>query len=129
MTNLEKARRYLDVLERGEFSDLDDLFAPEMVFEQFPNRIFPQGMRSSLAEIAQSFEKGRRLLARQTYQIRNEVVGRRTIALEVLWTGLLAVPLGSLPAGGEMRAHFAMFLDFADGKIICQRNYDCFDPW
>ena len=86
-------------------------------------------MRFSLAEMAESFAKGRRLLARQTYEIRNEVVAANKVALEVLWTGLLAVPLGALPAGSQMRAHFAMFLDFEDGKIISQRNYDCFDPW
>ena len=129
MTDVEKARRYLEVLERGEFSDLAGLFAPQMVSEQFPSRIYPQGMRFSLAEMAQSFAKGRTLLARQTYQIRNEVVAPNRIALEVLWTGVLAVPLATLPAGSQMRAHFAMFLDFEDGKITSQRNYDCFDPW
>ena len=129
MSNLEKARHYLRVLEQGEFSDLDGLYSPQMVFEQFPNRIYPQGVRSSVAEMAQSFAKGRTLLTRQSYQIRNEVVGGNTVALEVLWTGVLAVPFGSLAAGSEMRAHFAMFLDFEDGKIISQRNYDCFDPW
>lgn len=51
------------------------------------------------------------------------------MALEVLWTGTLAVPFGSIPAGGTMSAHFAVFLDFRDGKIVAQRNYDCFDPW
>lgn len=129
MTNLEKARHYLRVLEQGEFSDLAGLFAPQVVFEQFPNRIYPQGIRASFAEMAESFAKGRKLLSRQAYQVRNQVVGENAVALEVLWTGLLAMPLGSLPAGREMRAHFALFLDFEDGKIISQRNYDCFDPW
>ena len=26
-------------------------------------------------------------------------------------------------------ARFAIFLDFRDGRIVRQRNYDCFDPW
>lgn len=51
------------------------------------------------------------------------------VALEVLWIGKLAVPLGNLQAGSEMRAHSAMFLEFRDGKIVDQRNYDCFEPW
>lgn len=41
----------------------------------------------------------------------------------------LAVPLGTLKGGSEMRAHFATLLEFRDGKIVAQRNYDCFDPW
>ena len=51
------------------------------------------------------------------------------VALEVLWTGTLAVPFGSLAVGDNMRAHFAVFIQLRDGKIVAQRNYDCFDPW
>ncbi|MCW5880063.1 MAG: hypothetical protein KIS91_03900 [Anaerolineae bacterium] len=47
--------------------------------------------------------------------------------MEVLWTGILAIPVGSIPVGGEMRAHFAVFIDFRDGKIVRQHNYDCFE--
>jgi ketosteroid isomerase-like protein len=47
----------------------------------------------------------------------------------VLWVGTLAVSLGAIPAGGEMRAHFAVFLEFRDGRIHRQRNYDCFEPF
>jgi ketosteroid isomerase-like protein len=51
------------------------------------------------------------------------------VALEVQWSGTLAIALGSLPAGGEMRARFAVFLEFRGDRIARQRNYDCFDPW
>jgi ketosteroid isomerase-like protein len=53
----------------------------------------------------------------------------RSKMLEVIWTGTLAVRIPTLAAGAEMCAHFAVFLDFRDGKIAAQRNYDCFDPW
>lgn len=36
---------------------------------------------------------------------------------------------GSQPAGGEMRAHFGVFLDVRDGRIAAQRNHDCFEPF
>ena len=51
------------------------------------------------------------------------------VSLEVLWTGVLAISFGSLSAGSEMRAHSAMFFEFNDGKVVNQRNYDCFEPW
>lgn len=50
-------------------------------------------------------------------------------ALEVLWRGTLVVPFGSIPAGGEMRARFAVFLELRDGRIARQRNDDCFEPF
>jgi hypothetical protein len=28
-----------------------------------------------------------------------------------------------------MRAHISIWLEFKDGKIARQRNYDSFDPW
>ena len=39
------------------------------------------------------------------------------------------MPGFTLAAGAEMRAHFAMFLDFDGGLIRRQRNYDCFEPF
>jgi hypothetical protein len=50
-------------------------------------------------------------------------------ALEMTRTAVLAVPVGTLAAGGEMRAHLAMFVDVSDGKISAQRKYDCFEPF
>jgi hypothetical protein len=51
------------------------------------------------------------------------------LSIEVLWTGILALPFGSLSVGSQKRAHSAMFFQFKDGKIVSQRNYDCFEPW
>lgn len=51
------------------------------------------------------------------------------VALETLWVGVLAIPVGALHAGGEMKAHFAMFLEFEADRIRAQRNYDCFEPF
>lgn len=79
--------------------------------------------------MAEAFEKGRKLLSRQTYEIQNHVVNGDQVALEVLWTGTLAVAFGNLAAGSHMRCHSAMFFEFKDGKIASQRNYDCFQPW
>jgi len=127
-SNTEKARRYLKIIEGGEFDQLTALFAPEAVIEQLPNRIYPSGARAKALETRESFEKGRKLFSSQRYEITKEVVNADMVALEVLWTGKVATSLGNLQAGSEMRAHSAMFLEFRDGKIVAQRNYDCFEP-
>ncbi len=128
-TNLEKIRLYLQALEEGKLSEVSELFAPEVQMEQLPNRIYPQGLRAGLAEMKLGAEKGRKLLSSQTYQIKKAVVNGDSVAVEVLWTGKLAMAFGNLTAGAEMRAHSGMFFEFQDGKIVSQRNYDCFEPW
>jgi len=129
LTNLDKARRYLKAIEDSDAAYVVGLFSPDAVLEQLPNRIYPQGMRSTVAQIPEAFEKGRKIFSRQTYQITNGSANGGLVILEVLWTGTLAIPFGSLAAGSEMRCHSAMFLEFRDGKIVAQRNYDCFNPW
>jgi len=108
---------------------MTELLAPGMVMEQLPNRIYPKGIRSGVSEMAAAFEKGRKLLSKQAYEIKQHVVNGDSVAMEVLWIGRLAVPFGDLAVGAEMRAHSAMFFEFKDGKIASQRNYDCFEPW
>jgi len=128
-TNLERAQRYLRCIEAGNYAGVAELFASDAVVEQLPNRIYPAGLRSGVAEMAGAFERGRRLLSKQTYEIKSSAAEGDRIALEVLWTGTLALPFGALAAGAEMRAHSAMFLEFREGKIVSQRNYDCFESW
>jgi ketosteroid isomerase-like protein len=128
-TNLEKIERYLKSIEDGKFAYLADLFSPNAVIEQLPNRIYPNGIKTGIAGMADSFEKGRKLLSTQSYKIKNHLVDGDRVSIEVLWTGKLAFAFGRLTAGSKMRAHSAMFFEFKDGKIVTQRNYDCFEPW
>lgn len=51
------------------------------------------------------------------------------VAVELEWSGILAVPVMNLPAGSEMKSFVAMFLTFRDGKIVSQHNYDCYPPF
>jgi hypothetical protein len=68
-------------------------------------------------------------MSAQMYKIKNEIAEHERVALEVEWVGSLPVPFESIPAGGQMKAFFAVFLEFREGKIIGQRNYDCFEAW
>ena len=127
--NLATTQRYLRGIENGSFADVKALVAPNIVMEQLPNRIYPKGLRGTLSEMESAFEKGRTLLSKQSYEIKRAVAEGNTVAVEVLWTGTLAVGFGTLAAGSQMRCHSAMFFKFEEGKINLQRNYDCFEPW
>ena len=49
--------------------------------------------------------------------------------IEAVWTAELAIPLGKLAPGDQMKAWFAQVYEFREGKIFAQRNYDCFEPF
>jgi len=128
--NLGIARKYLQALERGETgAALGSFFAPDVVLEEFPNRLTPSGKKRDLAEALEGAERGKKVMSAQMYKIKNEIAENERVALEVEWVGTLAVPFGSIPAEGQRKAFFAVFLEFREGKIIRQRNYDCYEAW
>jgi ketosteroid isomerase-like protein len=130
LINLDTARRFLAAIQRGATGDeLAQFFTPDVVQEELPNRVSPNGRQRKLAGILEGAERGQKLLSAQRFEIRTALATGDRVILEVLWVGTLAIPFGTIPAGGEMRAHSAMFLEFRDGKIAAQRNYDCFEPW
>lgn len=128
--NLATARCYLQAIEAGATGDdLASFYTPDAVQEEFPNRLNPRGRRRGLDGILEGAQRGQQLLSGQRYEVLRALASGDSVALEVLWVATLAIAIADLPAGFEMRAHFAMFIDFRDGKIAAQRNYDCFDPW
>jgi ketosteroid isomerase-like protein len=92
--NLDKARRYLKAMEAGDGAYLAELFSPDALVEQLPNRIYPRGMRTNFSQMADAFEKGRRISSRRGTRSANEARNGNTVALEVLGTGKLAVSFG-----------------------------------
>jgi ketosteroid isomerase-like protein len=127
--NLALARRYLEAIENGKPEDSLTFFAEDVVQEEFPNRLTPKGARRDLAALKEAGERGRKVISAQRYEVLNAIASGDQVALEVQWTGVLAIPFESIPVGGEMRARFGVFLEFRESKIVRQRNYDCFEPW
>ena len=128
--NLDLATRYLEAIQSGMTGDeLAGFFSPDVVQEEFPNKFLPQGARRDLAAILDAATRGRAAMSSQSYRIVHAVANGDDLALEVEWEGTASVPVGPLPAGAKMRARFAVFLQYRDGKIAAQRNYDCFEPW
>ncbi|MCC3776504.1 nuclear transport factor 2 family protein [Streptomyces sp. UNOB3_S3] len=126
--NVETALRYHEAVARfatGE--ELARFFHEDAVHHELPNALFPEGVVRDLPAILAAAERGRDLLSEQRFEVTGTVAAGDRVALEAVWSGTLAVPLGELPAGHVMRACIATFLEFRDGKIVSQRNYDCYE--
>lgn len=122
-------RKYFAAIETGDPEANLQFFAADVVQEEFPNRLVPNGAKRDLAALREAAQRGKKVMVKQRYELLNAVAHGDQVAVEARWIGALAVPFGSLPAGGEMTARFAIFLEFRDGRIVRQRNYDCFDPF
>jgi ketosteroid isomerase-like protein len=130
VSNIEIARQYLKAIEEGATGEaLAKFFDPEVIQTELPNRLNPKGVQRDLAALLGAAERGQKVISSQSFKILHELAAGNRVALEVLWEGTLAVPLQSLPPGATLRAHFAVFLEFRNERIIAQRNYDCFDPF
>ena len=129
-TRIEIVKRYLAALEPGATGDaLAAFYADDVVQEEFPNRLLPNGARRDLTALLQGAERGQKVMRAQRFELLGAVENGDTVAVELQWTGTLAVPIGTIPAGGQMRARFAQFIEFRGDRIARQRNYDCFDPF
>jgi ketosteroid isomerase-like protein len=125
-----KARAYIAAVEGGAVGDdLANFYHPDAVQYEFPNRLIPRGIQRDLAAILAGAERGSSLMERQIYDIHTVTeVGDRVI-LEYTWTGYPREPVGTVRAGEAMRARICQVIEYEDGLIIRQRNYDCFEPF
>jgi ketosteroid isomerase-like protein len=128
--NIATARRYLSAIEAGgDFASVSDFYAPDVIQIEYPNRLVPDGAQRDLDVLREAWQRGQSVVGSQRYDVRNVVASGEWVALEVTWSAALNVAVGTIQAGGEMRAEFAVLLQFRDGKIVRQHNYDCFDPF
>jgi ketosteroid isomerase-like protein len=125
---IELARRYLAAIAAGAV-ELADFLHPDMVYEELPNRVVPKGARSDRAAMQAAAARGQKLLRSQRFDVRSAFGDERQALLEVDWEGVLAVAYAGLAPGAALRARCAMIFELHEGKIIAQRNYDCYEPW
>ena len=127
MSRADLVRAYLKAIENREDSLV--YFAEDAVQEEFPNALVPTGARRTMAELREANLRGRNVLTSESYEIVNLVEAGDLVACEVLWRGVLAVPIRTLQPGDVMKARFGVFFEFKGEKIFRQRNYACFDPF
>ncbi len=128
---LDLVQRYFKRLEAfaAELPDFEGILHPEMVQREYPNTLNKNGQESDLADMLRRAALGKKILARQSYDIKNHVESGDQVVIECVWRGTMATDAGVLKAGQELKAYFCIVLELKDGLIYRQRNYDCFEPF
>jgi ketosteroid isomerase-like protein len=131
MTNAEIVRTYVDAVQRFDEATAFALLHPEMMFHELPNRIRPKGGVDDMAAIVAGFRRAAegKVLASQRYVIGDVIEAGERVVVEARWEGNVAIALGRLQPGDTMVAHICMVFRLVDGRIIEQRNYDCYEDF
>ncbi len=126
MTIADTVRAFLRAIEAGDLDAVAAFYDPEIEVVEHPNRLNPTGKRYDREQLRAAGERGKQVLQRQHYEVRAVIVdGERAVAQSV-WSGVLAVAVGPLPVGHEMKAQICSVFEFRAGKILRQEQYDCF---
>lgn len=120
-------RAYLKAIELRK--DVLAFYADDIVQEEFPNLLLPTGATRTMANLKAANARGQNVMRSESYEIVSLVESGDTVACEIVWKGVLAIPLRSLKPGDAMTARFAVFFEFEGDRIRRQRNYDCFEPF
>jgi hypothetical protein len=127
---LEVARQFLRDMAAGKMIEKqDEYYALSIEQIEFPNRLNSKMEISDYETLLQRSKQGEKILTKQAYEIQKEYVVGNTVIMEVIWKGAFSIPVGETPPGRELKAYFAVFLEFNGSKIVKQRNYDCFEPF
>jgi hypothetical protein len=127
---IEQAKSFvLAVAAQAPWAEIEPYYAPDVIQEEFPNRLLPKGTVRNLEALRKGSAEGRKVMRAQTIEIVNAVSSGQCVVLEAIWTGTLVVGFGTLKPGDQLRARFAQVFEFKDALIWRQRSYDCFEAW
>ena len=76
------------------------------------------GKKCDLATALEGAERGEKVMSRQMFKIKQEIADHDRIAVEVEWVGTFAGTPWIHSGWRQMKAFFAVFLEFQEGKII-----------
>jgi ketosteroid isomerase-like protein len=127
MTTREIVAAYIRAVEAQDLDEVNRLLHPEVENVEHPNKLLPAGKRYDLAAMRAAGERGRAVMASQTWEIRSMIVEGNRAAVQIVWSGTLRVAAGPLPAGHVMRAQVCSIIELKDGKVWRQEQYDCFE--
>ena len=128
---LEVVKKYFSLLEgfATERSSYAEVLHPDIEQIEYPNRITPHTKVRNFEMLLEGMVAGSQLLRSQTYEIQNTIESTDSIVVEVIWNGTVNKALGPFKENQVVVAIFCVVLEFKNGLIYKQRNYDCFEPF
>ena len=127
--NVEVVERFLAAFDRRwpAADELAELLAPDVRFIERPNLINPAGSEGDGAAMRAALDRGRQLLAWQSYGVRDHIASGDIVVTRMRWSGELAVDAGPWPAGTRMAAWCVAHYRLGAGRIVHIEQHDCYE--
>ena len=127
--NVELVKRYLAAIQRFDLAVVGECLSATAEQIERPNRLYPNGQARTRDDMLRDLPRGAQMLRSQSYPIHTIFGVGDMVTVETRWEGIIAVPLGAMRPGDAMVAHICMVFTLAEGKIVRQVNYDCYEPF
>jgi ketosteroid isomerase-like protein len=102
---------------------------PDYVHTELPNAMSPRVRERGVVDTLSGLMAGRQTIEDQRIEVTRTIESGSTVVVEAAWRGTLKVDAGALRRGDTLSATICIVFDLADdGRILRQRNYDCYDP-
>jgi ketosteroid isomerase-like protein len=127
--NIEVVERFLAAFDRRwpTEDELAELLAPDVRFVERPNLVNPAGSERDAAAMYAALATGRRLLAWQSYDVRDHIASGDIVVTRMRWSAELAVDAGPWRAGTRMAAWCVAHYRLAAGRIVSIEQHDCYE--
>ncbi len=128
--NVDVVERFLASFDHRWPTDaeLDELLRPDVRLVERPNLVSPAGSERDAAAIRSGVETGRRMLAWQSYTVRDHVAAGDSVVTRMRWEAELAVAVGPWPAGTRLAAWCVAHYRLVDRRIAAIEQHDCYEP-
>jgi predicted ester cyclase len=117
------ARRLIAAYNRGTADWVEETHAETTVWSELPLPGSPDGRGGDRAALRLAAEQAVAAFPDRHMHIRNLVADGPQVALELDWTGTAAHALPGVDVGQRLHLRLAMFLIYANGKIVSQVDY------
>lgn len=128
-SNMAIVRAYIAAVEQLDLERVAELIDPAIVQTEYPNKLYAKGQVRGREDMLRDLPRARTVLRSQSYPIGSIFAAGNMVAVETRWEGILNVPLGRLQPGDAMVAHISMIFTLKDGRIVAQKNYDCYEDF
>ena len=122
MTTRDTITAYFAAIATNDPHAAQPFLHDDVKLVEHPNVLNPKGKTYDRTAMREAGERGAKLMASQSYDIREMIIDGERAAVTTVWTG-------TLRDGRTMRAQFCTILELRDGKVWRQEQYDCFEPF